>query len=597
MRRKQTGGFRLLRRDFHFLFIFLIPLYLLLAVAEISRAQEPTWSRLDHSEREPQNWLTYFGNNEAWSYSSLDQIGPKNVKNLAPAWTFATGDADIGLTTAPLVMDGVMYLAAGHDRVFALDAATGRLLWSYSHPLPGVWIPQSDRNLRGLAMGYGFIYVGTKDNHLVALEQKSGREVWDVEVEDVRVCECNITSAPLVVNEKVIVGVTGGEVPHRGYLNAFDAKTGKRAWRFFTVPGPTEPNFGTWGGDAWKMGGGSTWYTGSYDSELKLLYWGVGNASEDYYGEDRMGQNLYTDSVIALDIDTGKLKWYFQETPHDVYDYDSAYEPVLLDIEQNGNKQKIVLHAAKNGYAYVLNRETGKFIGAWPYVDKINWTKGIDKDGRPIDAMVPETDKSTLLCPSLAGGRTWNHSAYSPRTGWWYNIGVEMCSVMNPHKEEPEEGHLWFGQTSPLRYKAPPGSDSISGHIDAFDPLTGKLKWRVPTKYTESPSLLATAGDLIFGGDVEGYAYALDAQTGKKLWSYNTGGSVTGASITYSVNGRQYVAIDSGVGTTTGRRIPSLFPEIKDHLPQPAANLFVFALPETSINSRVANKRRGGNAK
>jgi alcohol dehydrogenase (cytochrome c) len=497
-----------------------------------------------------------------------------------PVWTFAAGDAQMGLVATPLLMEGIMYLGTGRDQVFALDAVTGKQLWNYSYRSSSTfWAPQLDKPARGVAIGYGLVYMGTKDNHLVALDQKTGREVWDVEVEDVRACECNISSPPIVVKDKVVVGVTGGEVPHRGYLNAFDAKTGKHIWRFFTIPGPEDPNFGTWDGDAWKMGGGPTWYIGSYDSELDLIFWGVGNASSDYYGEDRRGTNLYTSSVVAIDGNTGKLKWYFQETPHDVYDYDSAYETVLLDIERNGRKEEIVLHPSKNGYVYEMDRETGKFINAWPYVDAINWTKGIDNNGKPIDAIVTPAGESVVLCPSESGARNYNHSAYSPRTGWWYNVGMEKCTFRTPQREEPVEGRPWNSLESPDRPVGPPDGKPMQGHIDAFDPVTGKRYWRISTRYLESTSLMVTGGDLIFGGDMDGSAFALDARNGHKLWSYNTGSSITGASITYSVNGRQYVAIDSGVGTFVGRQIPNLYPEFRSHLPQPAANLFVFALP------------------
>ena len=553
-------------------------------------AQEPTWSRLNHTDKEPSNWLTYFGNNKAWSYSSLHQVTRANVRNLVPVWTFAAGDVGPGLVSAPLVMDGVLYLAAGRDQLFALNAATGSLLWSYSHPSPGAWTQTSGRNVKGIAMAEGFIYLGTSDNHLIAVDQKSGREVWNVEVEDSRLCECAISAAPIVAGSKVIVGVTGGEVPHRGYLNAFDAKTGKLVWRFFLIPGPKDPNFGTWGGDAWKMGGGSAWYTGSYDADLNLIFWGVGNASSDVYGAGRNGSNLYTDSVVAIDAESGKLRWYFQETPHDLYDYDSAYEPLLLDVERNGQKQKIVLHSSKNGYTYVLDRETGKFIGAWPYVDAINWTKGLDSNGQPIDPLIPKAGEP--FCPSLPGGRTWGHSAYSPGTGLWYNIATEMCTVVSPRKEKPEAGQLWLGSEG-LHNVVPQAGGPVRGHIDAFDPLTGKRRWRLPTVYTESSCLIATGGGLIFGGDIEGRAWALDSNTGEKLWSYNTGGSITGAEITYSVNGRQYIAIDSGVGTTRGKQTAALFPELKDHLPQAAANLFVFALfqpNESKPKQRVDEK-------
>jgi alcohol dehydrogenase (cytochrome c) len=544
--------------------------------------KEPTWSRLEHGDKEPQNWLTYFGNNRAWSYSPLNQITRENVRNLLPAWAFSAGSVEGGLVSTPLVMDGVMYLPALHDRVFALDAATGKQIWSYNHEMEtrDVWVPYNTNVTRGLALGYGLVYVGTRDNHLVAIDQKTGREVWDVEVEDEGQCFCNITSAPIVVKDKVIVGGTGGDVPHRGYLTAFDAKTGKEVWRFFVIPGPGESSFGSWQGDSWALGGGSPWFTGSYDPELNLVYWGTGNASNDFLGDDREGDNLYTSSLVAIDADTGKLKWAFQETPHDTYDYDAIMEPLLLDVDQNGKKQQIVLHTSKNGFAFVYDRATGKFLKAWPFVDTINWTKGIDKDGKPIGILALSVGQSTLLCPSLLGGRNWPHSAYSPRTGWWYNTGWEYCSKIAPDKSEPLIGAYWAA-FSELSF-VPPPDGRARGHIDAFDPLTGRKQWSFPTTYLSISSLLATGGDLIFSGDIEGDALALDAKTGQKLWSFNIGSSIASSPMSYSVNGKQYVAIGSGARITPPLVPAALFPERKGRMPQPASTLFVFALPNAN---------------
>ena len=297
----------------------------LIASALPAYAQEPSWERLINSDREPQNWMSYGGNYAAHRFSALDQINRDNVKQLTPVWMFHTGELRGGLNSTPIVVDGVMYLMGPMNRVFAINAATGEKLWSYIYKLPQMSIPYQPGS-RGLAVAYGRVYFGTLDNHVVALDAKTGREIWDVEVEDVRQCGCNITSAPLVVKDKVIVGGTGGEHAHRGYLNAYDAKTGKHVWRFYTIPGPGEPGFETWSEKMWKYGGAPTWLVGSYDPELNLLYWGVGNPSSDFYDEFRPGDNLYSNSIIALDPDTGKLKWYYQEVPHDMYDFDSAYE-------------------------------------------------------------------------------------------------------------------------------------------------------------------------------------------------------------------------------------------------------------------------------
>ena len=544
-----------------------------LLAAMPAAAQEVTPERIVHAAKEPQNWLTFYGNYRAWSYSPLNQITGENVHRLVPAWTFPTGGHG-GLESAPIIAEGKLYLVDQNNNVFALDAVTGKLIWNYAYK-PAKDARPGNGKARGLAMGFGMLFTGTRENHLVALDAKTGKEVWNIEIENSVKCGCGISSAPLLVKDKIITGVTGGESAHRGYITAFDAKTGQLAWRFYTIPEPGQPGSETWTGDSWKLGGGSSWFTGSYDPELNLVFWGVGNPSSDLYGGDRLGANLYTDSLVALDADTGKVRWYFQETPHDVYDFDSNPEPVLIDVQQNGQNRKLVIHSSKNGFAYVLDRETGKFIRGFPYVDTVTWAKGLDKDGKPLEPVAPEAGKDYLFCPGTIGGRNRNHSAYSPLTGLWYTSSTETCSHITPKRQEVKEGESFWGgdKEEQLNPNAVP-------HIAAFDPLTGKKQWSFPTKYFNASSLLATAGNLIFGGDVEGSAFALDAKTGQKLWSFNTGSRIASPAVSYSINGRQYVAVDSGGGSLIEARAQVYWPEAKNHTGQEASTLFVFALPD-----------------
>lgn len=550
-------------------------LFALLFLGAIRAAgQEVAPGRIVHAAKEPQNWLTFFGNYRAWSYSPLNQITRDNVHRLAPAWTFPTGGRG-GLESAPIIADGKLYLVNQENNVFALDAATGKLIWNYVYK-PSKDARAGNGKARGLAIGFGMLFMGTRENRLLALDAKTGKEVWNIEIENSLKCGCGISSAPLLVKDKVITGVTGGESAHRGYISAFDAKTGQLAWRFYAIPEPGQPGSETWTGDSWKLGGGSSWFTGSYDPELNLVFWGVGNPSSDLYGGDRLGANLYTDSLVALDADTGKLRWYFQETPHDVYDYDSDPEPILIDVEQNGQMRKLVIHSSKNGFAYILDRETGKFIRGFPYVDTVTWAKGLDKDGKPLEPIEPEVGKDFLFCPGTQGGRNRNHSAYSPVTGLWYTTALEVCSHLTPQRQDDvKEGESFWGglREEQLNPNAVP-------HISAFDPLTGKKGWSFATKYFNASSLLATAGGLVFGGDIEGSTFALDDRTGQKLWSFNTGSRIASPVVSYSVNGRQYVAIGSGGGSLIEARAPLYWPEAKNHIGQDASTLFVFALPD-----------------
>ena len=564
--------------------ILLITLIVLAASLSV-RAAEVTPERLNQAASEPENWLTYSGTYAAWRYSKLDQVNRGNIKKLIPVWSFQTGVVDGGLQATPIVVDGVMYLTGSLNRVFALDAVSGEKIWQYYHPKPTAFPAIYGTWNRGVAIGHGLVFMGTVDNYLVALDAKTGREVWKVEIEDAGQCGCSITGAPLLVKDKVIIGVTAGDSGHRGYLNAFEVETGRHAWRFWTIPGPGEPGHETWKGDSWKYGGGSTWLTGSYDPELDLLYWGVGNPAADFYGEDREGDNLYTDSTVALNPDTGKPVWHYQQVPHDVWDFDSAYELVLLDLMHEGAKRKLLVTPHKSGYVWVLDRATGEFINAWSLVENSNWIKGIDANGKLIGRNEPIVGETKLLCPSIAGGRSWNHAAYSPKTGWLYSTGFEWCQQVKAFREEAREGMSFFGGEFKL---VPPPKGEAHSHLGAYDPITGERHWRYKSKYPLLASQLATAGDLLFTGDAEGRFLALDTHTGKELWSYQTGSGHRGSPIAYSVDGKQYIATPSGWGSAVAGLLPQLWPETEFF--QSGATLFVFALADFEDSAEAGSE-------
>jgi len=525
------------------------------------------------------DWPSYGGTHLAWRYSALDQINTANVKKLAPVWVFQTGDYENGLQSTPIVIDGVLYLSTSRSQLFALDAASGRLIWQYKYPFPRG--PGMNAQNRGVAVGAGKVFLGTYDDYLIALDQKTGRELWKVAVDDQRQCGCAITGAPLLVKDKVVVGSTGGDGAFRGYLTAFDTRTGRLAWRFYTVPGPGEKGHETWKGDSWIFGGGATWMTGSFDASLNLIYWGTGNAASDLYAGDRYvgereeGANLYTASVIALDADTGKLKWYFQEVPKDVWDYDSSYECVLIDREIRGRMRKLLVHINKGGYSFVLDRVTGEFIGAFPIVEHHNWNSGITESGKFIGRVEPPEDKTVHICPSPHGGKSWNQIAYSPRTAFIYSPSLEFCGDLQGRRQDPVEGRGFIGGNwSHLL----PVEGPAASHLDAYDPVTGKRAWTYPYKFVLLASILATAGDLVFTGDPEGSFFALDARTGQKLWSFSTGAGHRGSAVSYSVNGRQYIATPTGWGSIVGRFLNGVWPETDTW--RSGSALMVFALPE-----------------
>jgi alcohol dehydrogenase (cytochrome c) len=503
-----------------------------------------TYERIVNAAKEPQNWLTYWGDYGAIRHRALNQIDTANVKDLRLEWIFQTGQTG-AFETVPLVVDGLMYLTAPEGYAFAVDARSGRQLWSYKYAMPPKTKLCCGTVNRGLAMLGDRLFLVTPDARLVALDATTGKQLWNSEIAPVDKSYGG-TLAPLVVKDKVIVGVSGGEYGIRGVVDAFDANTGKRAWRFWTVPPPGEPGNETWVGDSWKNGGGPTWMTGTYDPALNLVYWGVGNPGPDLSGDVRKGDNLYTCSLVALDADTGKLKWHFQFTPHDTHDWDANETPMLLDLKWKGRDRKVVAQANRNGFFYLLDRATGEFLFAKSFARQ-TWAKGIDAKGRPV--VLPNTEPSaegTRLCPGLAGAANWMAPSYNPETGWFYFPVREQCDVYYTEAPVFIEGKAYWGSVSRAA-----SDEKEWGLLKALDPATAETKWDF--RYFRAPwgGTMSTSGGLIFSGDEDGYFMAFDAKSGKNLWRINTGSAIKTAPITYMVNGRQYVTMPSGGAVLT----------------------------------------------
>lgn len=513
---------------------------LLMLLAGLARSQTLPYDRILHSGREPGNWLTYSGNYQSHHYSALAQINRANVQRLKPAWMYQIRGRE-HFETMPLVFDGVMYITEPPSDVTALDVRTGRPLWHYRRSIPeGIAVCCGQVN-RGIAALDDQIFIATIDAHLVALDARTGRVRWDVPVADPKLAY-SLTAAPLAIRDKIIVGVAGAEYGVRGFLDAYDAKTGRRVWRFWTTPGPGEPGNETWSGDSWKYGGATTWVTGSYDSELNLLYWGTGNPGPDYDGTVRLGDNLYSDSVIALDASTGKLKWHFQFTPHDVNDMDSNQIPVLIDAVWEGRPRKLMLFANRNAFYYVLDRATGEFLRATQFTRQ-NWAKGIDAKGRPIPDLAQTTpnEKGALVYPDDDGTSNWFSPSYSPRTKLFYQNIREKGAYYYKADAAFTPGRMYLGAT-----KRDIPNEEPSGVLRALRSLTGEKSWEFRVKSPPWCGVLATAGDVVFSGTMEGDFFALDAWTGKLLWRFQTGGEIWANPISYQSEGKQYVALAAG---------------------------------------------------
>ena len=522
--------------------------------AQVStRESGVSFDRILRANEEPQNWLTYSGGVLGQRYSQLTQLNPRNVGNLELQWVFQAQSLE-KFEATPLVVDGIMYTVQAPNDVVALDAASGRVFWVYPYnPSPLVRLCCGRVN-RGLAILGDTLYMATADGHLVAIDAKNGGLVWNVAVAGARPdAGYGFTLAPLVVKDKIVVGTVGGEFGIRGFLAALDARTGREVWRFNTIPGPGERGNETWAGNSWMHGGGSIWVTGSYDPDLNLTYWGIGNPGPDWNGDRRSGDNLYSESVVALDADTGQLKWHFQFTPHDEFDYDSVQVPVLADLPWQGRTRKAMLWANRNGFFYVLDRTTGQFLLGKPFV-KVTWTAGLDEKGRPTNVLSP-TPEGLVIYPGNQGGTNWYSPAYSPRTGLFYIPSwMDTYSTYIKRPVEYTEGQRFTGAlpVMPVRMLQPGPvvnrrlPEEGHGAVQAFDPKTGNKKWEFKmTDVTES-GILTTASDLLFSGGREGYFFALDARTGALLWKANLGGSVSAGPMTYSVGSRQHVAVAAG---------------------------------------------------
>ena len=507
-----------------------------------------TRARLDNAAGEPHNWLTYSGDYRSQRFSLLTQITPANVKTLEMAWIFQARSLE-KFTATPLVVDGIIYVTEAPNTVVALDAKTGRMFWQYQHtPAPDAKLCCGALN-RGVAILGDTLFMGTIDAQLVAIDARSGRPVWKKEVADYR-AGYSLTASPLVIGDKILVGTAGGEYGIRGFVAAYDAATGSEIWRFNTIPSPGEPGHDSWKTDAWKSGGGSSWLTGSYDPDLNLTYWGIGNPGPDWNPAQRPGDNLYTDSVVALDADTGRLKWYFQFTPHDGADWDAVQIPVLVDADWNGSRRKLLYWANRNGFFYVLDRATGEFLRGAPFV-KQNWATGLDARGRPLLAALPE---GAPVFPGVQGGTNWYSPSYSPRTGLFYvSAWDDYSTIFTRQQMDHVPGQRFMGgrarsATPPLRRGPLNTWTEEAGHgaVIAIDPRTGERKWRYDMHDVTDAGILTTASDLLFSGGREGYFFALDARSGALLWRTTVGGQVSAAPITYQAGTRQYVAIAAG---------------------------------------------------
>ncbi|HEY1343081.1 MAG TPA: PQQ-binding-like beta-propeller repeat protein [Bryobacteraceae bacterium] len=550
-------------------------------------AQTPvTNARLISADKETGNWLMYSRTYNGWRFTPLDQISTATVKDLRVKWIFQ-GRSQDKFETSPLVLDGVMYLTRPENDVFALDAATGRVLWTYSHKNPERTYNCCGRVNRGLAVLGNRLFMNTLDMHVIAIDAKSGRELWKTEMYDYTAAGgYAATGAPLVVKDKVIVGMAGGEHPVSGFLDAYDAATGKRVWRFHTIPQPGEPNFGTWAGDSWKTGGVATWNTGSYDPATNTLYWGTSNPWPDYNGDSRAGDNLYSCSVVALDADTGKLKWHYQFTPHDTHDWDATQVPVLFDAPFRGKQRNLMAWAARNGFYYLLDRNSGEFLLAKSFVRQ-TWVRGFDDKGRPEvilgnESTAEGTDK---VFPGVDGGANWMPYSFSPLTSLLYVFARDERRVFTKSDirhaaennnaaptgleavgETPSEaarggrgggapnfnGIFGAGGNMPAtaggggRGRARFAPEESWGEVVAIDPLSGEIKWKHRVISPPWGGLMATAGNLVFGGTQEGVVFALDARTGERLWYFIGNDRIYAAPVSYLANGKQYVSLAVG---------------------------------------------------
>jgi alcohol dehydrogenase (cytochrome c) len=535
--------------------------FLMLIIAASSLPAQVTFGRILNAAKEPQNWLTYGGTYKSQRFSQLDQITPQNANDIELKWAFQAQLLNPYETT-PLVVDGIMYTLQ-HNDVVALDAADGKLFWIYRYLTQSTVKSAAGNISRGLAILGDTLFLATVDAHLIAIDAKNGHALWDTTVAK-SASGYAMTLAPLVIKDKVLVGVAGGEYGIRGFIAAYDAKTGKQDWKFYTIPGPGEPGNETWGGDSWMHGGASVWVTGSYDPDLNLTYWGIGNAGPDFNGDVRPGDNLYSSSVVALDADTGKIKWHYQFSPHNEFDWDAVQVPVLADLTWQGNPRKVMLWGNRNAFFYVLDRTSGQFLSATPFA-KQTWNIGFDERGRPmLSPSAQSSREGTLVYPGVQGATNWYSPSFSPLTNLFYLTTWDNYSAkLSKGDVEYVEGENYGGgggrgrDWAPQRlgvgmgWLAPQGpnlkkDEEGYGAVRALDPLTGERKWEFKMNDVSVGGVLTTASNMLFSGNREGNFFALDARNGGLLWHIMLGGQVNMSPITYAVNGKQYVAAAAG---------------------------------------------------
>jgi alcohol dehydrogenase (cytochrome c) len=551
-------------------------------------AAEVTFERLKNAESEPGNWLTNHKTYDAKRYSPLDQINQSNIKNLHVAFVVQLGGAEPGGDKAhareqstPLVEDGFLYMTDGWDGVYKIDARDGkkgRIVWKMD---PGVdkstvWLPSN----RGVALYGNQVIVLTTDGRVIAMDKDTGKVLWD---KNYQVANTDVfTSAPLIVKDMIIVPGSGADIGGRCWLMAIDAKTGKVLWRLYSVPGPGEPGHETWADDhdAWKTGGGAFWYVGAYDPATNLMYWGTGQPTPMFDAEYRPGDNLYTNSTLAIDADTGKIVWYFQYTPNDKYDYDEVGSQMIYDVTINGEQRKVLGHFGRNGFYYTLDRTNGSFISAEQYFKNVNWTKGIDpKTGKPIEydpskklqqyaVASNRTSGEVDLCPDVQGGVNFFPTAWNPSKHLAYGAGIDGCAQLKVD-ETRMGGPFWNGGI-PVRGKR------MGGQIASIDMTTGKMKATRQLDYANYAGVLATAGGLVFTGTIDGTFTAFDDQELKPLWNFNVGTAISAPPVSYSVGGKQYIAVHVGGGVPWNLGLLKAAPELENM--EGGSSLFVFAL-------------------
>ena len=508
-----------------------------------------TWERLVNAADEPENWLMYSGTLDSQRFSRLDQINAGNVGDLELKWAYQIPQIDRA-ETVPLVVDGIMFVTEAPSNVVALDAATGRQYWRYDHELPEDLRICCGRNNRGVAILGETLYMSTLDAQLAAIDARTGNLRWATQVAPYQ-SGYSKTAAPLIVKDRVVTGIAGGEYGIRGFVDAYNPETGALDWRTDTIPGPDNPDVQTWAGESWRTGGSASWITGSYDPDLDLVYWGTGNPGPDWNGDVRLGDNLYSDSVLALDGTSGNMDWYFQFTPHDVHDWDAIQVPILADIEYEGRTRKVMMWANRNAFYYTLDRETGEFLVGKPYALQ-TWAEGLDENGRPI--RLPDTfptEDGVVVSPSIGGGTNWWSPAFSPRTGLFYVNAFDGEQRYFKRNEDYVEGENFTGGGG----ENVRPNETYHSAIRAIDPATGDQRWEFPIQPRSSAGITTTAGNLVFSGTVDGYFFALNAETGEELWHTSVGARVHSAPMTYAVDGKQYVTIAAGnVIFTFGRR-------------------------------------------